>query len=74
VLQNIYHLEPWGYKGAVKLTTGYYSPPSGVNYDGVGIKPDTEVKLSEEAAKKSLYLLTEAEDAQLQKAIELLNK
>lgn len=72
VLQNIYHLEPWGYKGAVKLTTGYYSPPSGVNYDGVGIKPDAEISLSGEAAGKSLYLLTEAEDTQLQKAIEIL--
>ena len=72
VLQNIIHLEPWGYKGAVKLTTGYYSPPSGVNYDKKGIAPDHEIALDEQAAKNSLYLLTEAEDAQLLGAIEIL--
>lgn len=73
VLQNIYHLQSWGYEGAIKLTVGYYSPPSGVNYDGVGIVPDRAVTLSEEAANKSLYLLTEAEDAQLQAAIQALS-
>ena len=73
VLQNIYHLGSWGYKGAVKLTVGYYSPPSGVNYDGIGISPDTEVALSEEAAKTNLYLLPESEDAQLMAAIATLN-
>lgn len=71
VLQNIYHLAPYGYTGAVKLTTGYYSPPSGVNYDGVGIVPDKEIALSDEVAGKSLYLLTEAEDTQLQEAIKI---
>ncbi|MBQ3483670.1 MAG: hypothetical protein IJA78_05795 [Clostridia bacterium] len=70
VLQSIYSLESYGYSGAIKLTVGYYNPPSGVNYDGVGIVPDTTVKLGDEAAKKHLFLLTEAEDAQLQKAIE----
>ncbi|MBQ8716379.1 MAG: PDZ domain-containing protein [Clostridia bacterium] len=69
VIQSIIHLEQWGYKGAVKLTVGYYSPPSGVNYDGVGIAPDFEVSLSEETAKKNLYLLGESEDAQLLAAI-----
>ena len=71
VLQNIYHLSPYGYTGAVKLTTGYYSPPSGVNYDGVGILPDKEVALEGDAASKNLYLLTEAEDTQLQEAIKI---
>lgn len=76
VLQNIYHLEPWGYKGAVKLTTGYYSPPSGVNYDGKGIAPTEgwEMELNEQVAGKSLYLLSEEEDNQLKKAIENVTK
>ena len=69
VIQSIIHLDQWGYKGAIKLTVGYYSPPSGVNYDGVGIAPNTEVALSDEAAKKNLYLLTESEDDQLKAAI-----
>lgn len=72
VLQNIISLESFGYKGAVKLTTGYYSPPSGVNYDGKGIAPDLEIALSEAAAGKNLYLLSEAEDDQLLAAIQSL--
>ena len=72
VLQNIISLETWGYKGAVKLTVGYYSPPSGINYDGVGIAPDIEVTLDESLAKKHLYLLTESEDNQLRSAIQYL--
>lgn len=70
VLQSIYSLESYGYSGAIKLTVGYYNPPSGTNYDGVGIAPDVAVSLGTEATKKHLFLLTEGEDAQLQKAIE----
>ena len=72
VLQNIYHLKSWGYAGAVKLTVGYYSPPSGVNYDGVGILPDMEVALSEQASQVNLSLLPEADDSQLLAAINSL--
>ena len=74
VLQNIYSLEPYGYSGAIKLTVGHYNPPSGLNYDGVGIVPGVVVALSEEAAKKHLLLLTEAEDAQLLSAIETVKQ
>ena len=74
VLQHIYHLESWGYTGAVKLTVGYYSPPSGINYDGVGIAPDKEVALAPEAAAIHPTLLPEAQDAQLLAAIEHLTK
>ena len=72
ILQSIYSLEKWGYSGAIKLTTGYYNPPSGENYDGIGIKPHVEAKLSEAAASKNIYLLTEEEDDQLQAAIKAL--
>ena len=72
VLQGVYTLAPWGYEGAVKLTTGYYNPPCGINYDGVGIVPHVAVSLSEAAAKKSIYLLSEQEDDQRLRAIDLL--
>lgn len=74
VLQHIYHLESWGYTGAVKLTVGYYCPPSGINYDGVGIAPDKEVALAPEAAAIHPTLLPEAQDTQLLAAIEHLTK
>ncbi|MBE6650673.1 MAG: S41 family peptidase [Ruminococcaceae bacterium] len=56
---------------AVKFSTQYYLPPSGESYDGVGIVPDMEVKLSEEA-EKHFYLIDESEDAQLCAAIKYL--
>ena len=74
VLQHIYHLESWGYTGAVKLTVGYYSPPSGINYDGIGIAPDVEVAPDPEVATIHPTLLTEAQDAQLLAAIGHLTK
>lgn len=70
VLQHIFDLSNWGYSGAVKLTTGYYNPPSGVNYDGKGISPHGgETPLDDAVKHKNLYLLTEAEDNQLRAAI-----
>ena len=59
---------------AVKMTTSYYDPPCGVNYDGVGITPDVEVELPEEAKKTSFLALTEEEDTQLAAAIAALQK
>lgn len=70
VLQNIFDLSPWGYTGGIKLTTGYYNPPSGENYDGKGIAPSgAETPLDDAVKNKNLYLLTEAEDNQLRAAI-----
>lgn len=58
--------------GALSLTTRMYSPPSGVNYDGIGIMPDVEVSLSDEAAKLNPLKLTEENDDQLKAAISAL--
>ena len=58
--------------GCIKLTTALYYPPFSDNYDEVGIKPDVEVTLSEEASKKNLYKLTDEEDDQLKAAVEAL--
>ena len=76
VIQSVYDLSEVGkafgmeLSGGLKLTVGYYAPPSGVNYEGKGIAPDVSVLLSEEAQKKNPYLLSEAEDDQLQAAIQ----
>ena len=58
-------------KSAVKLTTNYYNPMSGVSYDGIGIHPDVEIKLTAEQAAR-FYLLSHEEDPQLQAALQLL--
>lgn len=54
---------------AVKLTTARYLTASGVSFDQEGVKPDFEVKLTEEQA--ALVAAGEIDsDAQLKKAIE----
>ena len=69
ILQSIYDLSHFGYKGAIKLTTGYYCPPCGENYHGVGITPEIQKQQGEAAGGKNFYLLTEAEDDQLRAAV-----
>ena len=69
ILQSIYDLSQFGYKGAIKLTTGYYCPPCGENYHGVGITPEIQKQQGEAAGGKNFYLLTEAEDDQLRAAV-----
>ena len=53
----------------VRISTYFYNPPCGVNYEGIGIIPDVEIDLPEELASK-YYQLTDEEDVQLQKALE----
>lgn len=55
----------------IKITTAYYYPPCGDNYDGVGITPDYEVELKEEWQNR-VHRMPKEEDTQLQKAIELV--
>lgn len=56
---------------ALYLSTHLYYPPSGENYDGVGVAPDIEIQLSAEAEER-LYELTIEEDLQIQGAIDAL--
>ena len=56
---------------AIKISTAYYNPPSNISYDGIGIKPDFEIGYPEEWEGK-LYQMPLSEDAQLQKALEIL--
>ena len=69
VFQSMYLL-PDG--SAFKFTTGRYDPPCGVNYDGVGVIPDSIVDLSEEAQKIGFYKLTDENDNQLKVAADAL--
>lgn len=64
-------ISPLSDGSAVKLTTSYYNPMSGVSYDGIGIHPDVEVPLTAEQAAR-FYLLSHEEDPQLQAALDLL--
>ena len=58
----------------VKLTTARYYTPSGECIHEVGIEPDVHVELDEEAVTiYGLNNLPHEEDAQLQKAIEVMN-
>ncbi|MBE6595286.1 MAG: PDZ domain-containing protein [Ruminococcaceae bacterium] len=72
IIQSVFDLSVMGYSGGFKLTVGYYTPPSGENYHDKGIAPHVEVALTGEAAEKNFYLLTEAEDNQLQAALQAL--
>ncbi len=57
---------------AISVTTSYILPPSQNKIEGVGIKPDYEVKLTAEQ-ETSLTSLSFEEDAQLQKALDVVN-
>ena len=58
---------------ALKLTISHYYTPDGNDINGVGIQPDVEVSLSEEAQEKWAKgeELTLEEDAQLAAALEI---
>ena len=59
IVQTTYTLSD---KSAVTMTVAYYNPPSGQNYNGVGITPDVKVDLTKDG------------DAQLDSAYEEIQK
>lgn len=69
VVQSIYSL-PDG--SGMKFTTEAYYTPKGRDIDGVGITPDVIVELPEDVFEDGI--IDEAEDVQLQKAIEILKE
>ena len=71
-MQNTFDLTKYGMEGALKVTVAMYYSKSRTVYHGVGIKPDYEIALSEEAQEYNFFLLPEEKDNQLQKAIEVL--
>ncbi len=56
----------------VAISYRMYNPPFSENYEGVGVVPDVEVAIADEYADVSLYKLSDENDAQLQKAVEIL--
>lgn len=68
-MQTMY---PLSNGGCLKLTSALYYPPYSDNYDGIGITPDVECELSEEAAAINIYKLTDDMDDQLKAAVKAL--
>ena len=58
--------------GALRVTVAMYFSKSHNVYHDIGIKPDYEVALSEEALEYNFFLIPEEKDNQLQKAIDVL--
>ncbi len=71
VLQRFFTLKDGS---AFKISTGRYNPPYSENYDGIGITPDIEIELSEEASSINFYKLTDENDNQLIAAVKALNQ
>ncbi len=60
-------------RGALYLSTKMYYPPNGENYDGVGVSPDVEAKLSAQLEDR-FYELDYKEDTQIIAALNALGK
>ena len=58
---------------AIVISYRMYAPPFSENYDGVGLIPDMEIELSEEAAEQNSYKIADSDDNQLLAAINSLN-
>ena len=58
----------------IKLTTKMYFPPFSEGYDGIGITPDIEIDMDESTEGISIYKITDAQDTQLQRAIQYFNE
>lgn len=72
-MQNIIDLERYyDMEGALRVTTAMYFSKSHHVYHDIGIVPDYEVALSEEALEYNFFLLPESKDDQMQKAISVL--
>lgn len=69
--QSVYALSNGGY---IYVTSFFYNPPYGDNYDGIGIYPNIEVKLSDEYANTNLFFVPHEYDAQLGAAIRNFTK
>jgi len=58
----------------IKITVSRYFTPSGVCIHGTGVEPDIEVKLDEKYNYTPISQIPKDDDAQLQKAIEVINR
>lgn len=69
LMQTIFKLDDGS---ALDITVAKYNPPKSPNFDGVGVVPDYEVKLTQEQ-ELNLAELDQETDPQLRKATELVN-
>jgi carboxyl-terminal processing protease len=58
----------------ISITSFFYNPPFGENYDGVGIYPDIEVELPDEYKNKNTLVIPRESDTQLSAALSELTK
>ena len=72
IMQSIIPLANYGYEGGVRMTVAYYNSPLSDNYQDIGITPDIDIDLDPALANKNVYKITDAEDNQLQRAIEAI--
>ena len=56
----------------LKITTAEYHTPKGTAINGFGIEPDEEVNLPEDI--ENLFSVSDKQDTQLKKAIQMLSK
>ena len=70
-MQTIYRLDDGS---ALDITVAKYNPPKSPNFDGIGVVPDYEVKLTADQAQLlSEGSLDRDSDPQMRKAKELVN-
>lgn len=68
VMQNT---QPLKDGSAVRITIAKYNPPKSANFNGIGLKPDYEVTLTDEQ-KQMFNMLDETTDPQLKKSLEVV--
>lgn len=73
-MQTILPLDDYGLEGGLRVTTAMYFSKSYHIYHEIGIVPDIEVTLTEEAMEYNFFLLPENLDNQLQAALAELLK
>ena len=66
-MQTVYQLSDGS---ALDITVALYNPPKSPNFEGVGVKPDFEVKLTDEQ-ENNLLSMDEYSDPQIIKALEV---
>lgn len=71
IMQNTYNLKNGG---GLRLTVAQYRTIKSECYQGVGLKPDYDVDIAEKYSETDIEDIPSKDDAQLQKAIEVISK
>jgi carboxyl-terminal processing protease len=70
VMQHTYDLSDGS---ALRITVAKFNPPSGINFNGVGLSPDIEVTLTDEQRER-LYILSDDENPYIAAAVNALTE